>query len=258
MKTEITGGGARSECAARYLINADLPEKCGIERIRLLPIPSTRDGVYVSGTELPLSSLPSELDGKTLLVGYGLPKPLRGELAAAGIPTLDVKDDESFVLENARLTALGALCHLVLRDGRDPRDTSYGVIGYGRIGSQLVRMLLFFGARVTVFTTSEKNRLTLGELGIACADIRKEELPSDALLGLDVLVNTAPTELTYLFPDGETKGLFVCDLASGDSFPGISGVEYLPSVPSRLLGESAGLAYGRAVERYLSKIGGGV
>ena len=47
------------------------------------------------------------------------------------------------------------------------------------------------------------------------------------------------------------------DLAIKDCFDGIDGVEYLPSLPSRIFPESAGLAYARAIERHLFACGGG-
>ncbi len=256
MKTEILGGGARVECAARYLINADIP-KTDIDTVKLLPIPSTRDGVFVTGTDIELSSLVPVARKGDFFAGYGLPEHFTAMLREREIAYFDALYDESFTLENANLTAIGALSYLLSELDRAPVDLSFGVIGYGRIGRALARILLFLGADVRVFSSKKEKRLELGALGIKCSEIEEDYFDFEQLSEIDVLVNTAPTCLSYLFPDKHTGKLKVIDLASGDSFPGIFGIEYLPSLPARMFGESAGLAYGRAIERHLTKLTGG-
>lgn len=256
MKTEIIGGGARSKGAARYLTNAGIGV-CGTELVKILPIPSTRDGRKVLGTEVELSSL-AEGSGKGVLIaGYGFPPGFAALLDERGIRYFDALYDEEFTLENAELTALGVLSFLLSSMERVPQDARIGIIGYGRIGRALTRILLFHGAHLRVFTGKMENCRSLGEVGVECTRLTRDSIEPTALSGLDVLINTAPTDLSYLFPRGNTEGLRVLEVASGDSFAGVFGVEYLPSLPARLFPESAGAAYGRAIERYLSSVKGG-
>lgn len=256
METEILGGGARVECAARYLINTDIP-KADIDTVKLLPIPSTRDGIFVTGTDIELSSLANSANRGTFFAGYGLPEHFTSMLKDREIAYFDALYDEVFTLENANLTAIGTLSYILSEFERAPGDLRFGVIGYGRIGKALVRILLFLGADVCVFSSKKEKCLALGEMGIKCSAIKEEIFGFEQLSEIDVLINTAPTCLSYLFPDNNTGKIRVIDLASGDSFPGVFGVEYLPSLPARMFGESAGLAYGRAIERHLRNLTGG-
>ena len=55
-----------------------------------------------------------------------------------------------------------------------------------------------------------------------------------------------------------TVGLRIIDLASGDNFTGIEGVEKYPSIPAKMFPESAGRVWGRTIERYIvNKLKGG-
>lgn len=208
-------------------------------RIALLPIPSLRGGKPC----FPLSVVESKPDA---IVGYGLDEQTRGILASGGAAVIDCASDETFLAENAELSAAGMLCVLLNDEQRAPWELSVGIIGYGRIGSRLVRMLLSLGARVRVYSRSEEVRMRLGECGIetepgcACA----------SLDGLDLLINTAPSAVFRArkkIDDGELK---VYDLASGNNFD-CPRVEKKPSLPARFFPISAGEAWGRAVLRQL-------
>ena len=153
--------------------------------------------------------------------------------------------DEDFLLENAELTALAALGIYLTSTKRSMRDTKVGIVGYGRIGKKLTNLFLYLGATLRVFTSREGTRLDLCEWGVATAKSTKDA----DLSGLDLLINTAPAAIfdKEIIP----AGLRIIDLASGDNFPGISGVEKYPSVPAKMFPDSAGRVWGRAIERYL-------
>ena len=69
------------------------------------------------------------------------------------------------------------------------------------------------------------------------------------LSGLDVLINTAPAPI--FTKESIPEGLRIMELASGENFAGIPGVEKYPSVPARMFPYSAGRAWGKAIERHL-------
>ena len=127
------------------------------------------------------------------------------------------------------------------------REMRIGVVGYGRIGKRLTNMLLYLGASVRVFTSREDLRLDLCEYGIATAASAKDA----DLSGLDILINTAPA--TIFDKDLIPQRLRIIELASGDNFAGVAGVEKYPSVPAKMFPLSAGRAWGRAIERFLLK-----
>lgn len=247
----------RAETCARLLEESESIKR--FERVIILPIPSTKDGEYVSGCDISLEDALADADTETLVIGYGIPKDVRDELGSRGTTVCDSLLDEEFLCENGELTACAALGIILTSEKRVPADMKIGIVGYGRIGKRLMRLLLYLGARVTVYTTREDVRLELCECGVA-----SEMSIADAKLdGLDLLVNTAPAQIFDTAPDGAfPHTLRIIDLASGENFPGIETVEKYPSVPARMFPHSAGRIWFMSIERYLSPdenfdVGGG-
>lgn len=227
-----------------------LAKKCvgrSVGSITVLPVPSTRDGVHLKDSELLLASVTSGLGEGDLLIGYGIPSEQVEAVAAAGGRVYDAGSDEWFLQRNAELTAECALGILLSSSGgRALGDMSFGIVGYGRIGKRLSRLLLFLGARVRVFTTREEVRLELCEYGLGA----EMSSPDAELYGLDVLINTAPAVIfneNSAFPEN----MRVIDLASGKNFPWLDGVESYPSVPAKMFPTSSGRTLALAAMRSL-------
>ena len=90
-----------------------------------------------------------------------------------------------------------------------------GIIGYGRIGRELVRLCLFLGADVTVYTKRGEVCRDLLSLGIRAQVITSECDLSEN----DLVFNTAPeaiirSELIAALPEKTS----IIDLASGNIF----------------------------------------
>ena len=217
------------------------------DEVIILPIPSSRDGVHVSGTELLLCEVLEQIKRGSLVVGYGLARGYVSELVSRGITVWDGAEDEGFLLENARLTAEATLDILHIEGRRALSELSVGIVGYGRIGAELCRLLLFFGARVRVYTSRLSVRLELSELGIDTA-LSIEGADTD---GIDVLINTAPHPifdftLSVMPPR-------IIELASGSNFAASLSVERYPSLPARAFPETAGRVWGDSVVRWLTE-----
>lgn len=122
----------------------------------LLPLPVTRDGVTVNcpcspTCQITLDEVAALLRSNShlLLLGGILPQTL-----LCAVPDrnriLDYYEDEALVLRNAYLTAEGALMVAMQETNYALRGQSAAVIGYGRIGKLLARLLLSLGVDVTV------------------------------------------------------------------------------------------------------------
>ena len=249
MNIEIFGGGERTLAAGRIFSQSELD----IENVKIFPVPTTLDGERIVGTEKSLSDISEKINKDSFVIGYGFPKRIKEDFEGRGVRYYDGANDEDFLVENAYITAVGALRYALDTMQKIPRDTSFGIIGYGRIGSALFRLLSFFEARVRVFSRKKLTRIELGSHGIESSELIDENGVAADVSDIEMLFNTAPTDLSSLFPKKSLpSGTRVIDLASGDSFPGVVGVEYLPSLPGRMYPTSAGVAYARCAIRSLS------
>lgn len=255
MKIENYGVGERYKETLCALLDYEQSGRMppSLSRALIMPIPTSRDGVHISGSALTLDELFSDLGEGDAVFGYGIPKEKRTALESVGAHVFDAEEDEAFLSENAFLTALGTLGYILTEFDRVPGDITFGIVGYGRIGRELCRILLFFGARVRIYTSRELTRLELGECGVET--VHTDYITPLVLSSVDVLINTAPTDLSASFPDGRLHGgIRVLELASGENFPGVEGVERLMSLPGKMYARSAALAYFRAIEKYLNEV----
>ena len=214
-------------------------------RLILLPIPTTRDNIYVNGTDLTLGSLLPLFSADSTVVGYNIPPDLKEAALAVGARVFDAGEDEAFLLENARISARGALGYLLTNLTRDFAEMKLGLVGYGRIGRELLRLLLLFGAEVTVYTTRPSVALELGEAGV------KSEVLDDNtdLSELDILINTAPARL--IEESRLSERAEIIDLASGGIFEPSARLTKLASIPDSYYPETAGRLYAEAIVRFI-------
>jgi hypothetical protein len=228
------GGGRQRECAS-------ILERAPIEgRLILLPIPTTRDNKFVSGTDVRLGEIENMIDADTAVAGYRLPPGYN-----FGNRVYDGEADEDLQCKNADLTARGALGYLLSKYDRDICDLTVGVVGYGRIGSRLLRLLLLLGARAVLYT---KRRSVAEELSLIGVETRLMS-GSESYLDLDVLINTAPERLVSL--DKLQPTAAVVDLASGNAFDPDERLVKLGSLPEKLYPVSAGRIYAEAIMKFL-------
>ena len=209
-------------------------------RVILLPIPTSRDNKYITGGGVLVDEILPLIDESTCLVGYNIPTMLMGFADKSGALVYDGATDEEFLSANAELTARGTLGYLLTHTDRDLSEQNIGVVGYGRIGMRLIRLLLLFGARVTVFTRREGVTMELCEMGISASVIGEKTDYKE----LDILINTAPAKQIEenLLPEK----LPIIDLASGSIFEPSDRLTKLPSIPDRMYPKTAGRLYAEA------------
>lgn len=234
MKVFTYNEDARILAAAKHLSDAEPRDV----RVHLLPIPA-REQALLSPKAL------CEMKKGDLACGYEICAHLIAEIAARGARVLDMATDEDFVQENALLTAEATMGYL-LSEPRAPRDRYIGIIGYGRIGSALCRMLLFFGARVCVFTARPSLRASLGALGIESRPVRYEAGETVDAAGLDLIIQTAPA---HIFKKENAPSCPLWNLAAAQYIGEGVLAKTLSALPARVFYESGALALTRSVLR---------
>lgn len=167
----------------------------------VLPLPATRDGLTVwcprePDCTVPLAELRDRLaaDPRQRLWGGRLPASL-----TASLPTtqyVDYYDSESLQMGNAYITAEAALESAMELTEGTLRGSTVAVIGYGRIGKLLSRLLLALGVQVTVCARREEALLWAAAEGCHPLRLGDSTRPGGGLFplcyGHAVIFNTVP------------------------------------------------------------------
>ena len=249
MKIIRLGGGERLRVCARAVEEWSRGRDLPYESVVILPIPTTRDGVTLNGVGSSLWELFPLADRGVIFVGYGIP-PLIGErLRSLGADIYDASLDEDFLMENAKITAHGALGRIMTETDRDVSELSVGVIGYGRIGSTLSELLLFLGAKVRIFSGSEKKITALAVEGVDASSADDGDF-SD----LDILINTAPKKILTRNKEAAllSSGIRIIELASGKNFSS-DEISVMASIPDKMYPISSGRLYAKHIMRAILK-----
>ncbi len=241
MEIRLIGGGGRiRECGRILKSRLD-----GVSaKLFVLPIPTTRDNVFINSTETTVGAVIDMIDSGTVVAGYSLPDNIVKKAESVGARIFDASLDEEFLLANAKISANGALGYILTHSPKDMGDMKIGIVGYGRIGQEMSRLCLLLGAKIRLYTAREEVTLELGKMGI---DARLIEEKND-LSGLDILINTTPKRQ---IDEGDIPPhIDIIDLASGKIFEPSPRLIKLSSIPDAFYPETAGRLYAEAILRF--------
>ena len=202
----------------------------------LLPVPAfDPDGKVRGGGAV--EELLSCLREDVTVIGGNLQHP-----ALDGYSRVDLLEDPFFVAQNANITAHCALRMILHALPCIPERCPMLVIGWGRIGKCLARLLRQVGAKVTVAARKASDRAMLSALGYSSLDT----VGLDPI-GFRVIVNTVPQ---MMLQDCDTDA-YLLDLASK---PGLSGdsVVWARGLPAKLAPESTAHLIAHTVTRILT------
>lgn len=205
----------------------------------LMDVPSfSGAGVLKSGAKLEelLSLLPSGIT----LVGGNIP-----EKTVAEHPCIDLLQDAAYLYENAALTAECALRVAGEKIGFSFRDAPVLVVGWGRIGKHLCRLLRGYGARVTVLSRKAAHLAEAASLGLSA--LTPQGL-AEKIGDFRLIFNTAPGMMVPAHIAASCQSCLKIDLAS---VPGIGGADVIQArgLPGLHVPESAGKLIARTALR---------
>ena len=194
MDIAVVGGDARFAYLTRLLCScghdarAIQPMECGIPNLpkaELEELPEAKNVVM----NWPVQSgegILQRLKAGTRVYFCGLGKP--GSVPE-GIRVVDLWEDERLLLENAWLTAEGAVAAAMRGGVKALKGCHCLIIGWGRIGRALTEILVGMNVRVTVASRSQRGRNGAVERGAEC--VSTYELKK-CLRGMDVIFSTPP------------------------------------------------------------------
>ncbi len=242
LKLLLSGGSPALPYAGKILSRAGVEvvqEPSADTAVVLLPVPSFDDQGNSKGGGS-LESLLKALPKNVLILGGNLNHP-----ACQDYETVDFLQDSDYVAQNAAITA-----HCALREAMDRllvtlAEQSVLVIGWGRIGKCLARLLRGLDARVTIAARKESDRamaVALGYTAISLGEIQSRDYR--------LIYNTAPTPI---LPEEDSPALKI-DLASQKGMGG-KDVVWARGLPGKDTPESSGELIARRVLSILKEKG---
>lgn len=229
-KIAVIGGDKRQVCAIRelrdmgYTVEAvgfdsedegeekTLDEALSSASALLLPIPVLRDGklnMAFTKKKIGIDEILSRSENIPLICGGMFPDGYENE---SGGRIFDLCRDESFNIRNAVPTAEGALAVMMENTDFTVNGSRTAVVGYGRIGKALCRILRSLGSEVTAVSRSEKDLAASELAGCRAVDY-------GGFLGCvtdqQVIFNTVPFRvITAEYLTKMKKGTPIVELAS--------------------------------------------
>lgn len=203
----------------------------------LLPVPSfNKDGSIRGGGDI--NEILSQLPKTVTVIGGNL---RRSELADYEV--LDLLEDSWYLARNASITAH---CTLELALAKLPvtlEKCPVLIIGWGRIGKCLAKLLRALGACVTVAARKETHRVMAEALGYGSCTIEGIHTEKYRLI-----INTVPAMVLPSAPGTALK----IDLAST---PGIAGKDVVQArgLPGLLAPESSGALIAQTVTQWIKE-----
>ncbi len=202
----------------------------------LLDVPSfTDDGTLRGGGDF--SELLRRLPKEITIVGGNLNHP-----ALINHTIVDLLRDPEYLARNASITSECALQVAAMAMDSTFADSPILILGWGRIGKCLARMLRGMGADVTVAARKEEDRAMLSGLGYTAADITRL---ASCLPKFSLIFNTVPALILSQEDTTLSKECTLIDLASKPGIEhntvitarGLPGI-YAPRSSGKLIAET--------------------
>ena len=222
-------GYARSFLEAQGCTVASLPSSAVTHLILNVPT-FAADGRLIGGNDL--LELLDKLPQDVTVIGGNLANPILQDYS-----TQDLLRNESYLAENAAITAECALQVAFGHYNAVLRNTPVLIAGWGRIAKCLAKLLSGLGAAVTITARKEADTAIAGALGYHAVPL---ERIAPRLADYRIIFNTVPA---MVLPEQQAKlcraDCLKIDLAS---VPGISGTDVITArgLPGKLAPETAG------------------
>lgn len=226
--------------------------------IIMAPIPFSKGQIVNTPfhqAEIPMKEIFSAAHPNQIMIGGRFSHDALQFAKEAGVQAFDILEQEEMAVLNAIPTAEGAVQIAMENTKITIHDSHILVMGFGRIGKILSKILLGIGAKVSVSARKGDDLAFIRAFG--CRAVSYEKLP-DILGQMDIIINTVPnvildkSKLGLLRPD-----VLVIELASKPF--GIDAVEsrkagvnvlFAPSLP----GKAAPLTAARYIRQTMENI----
>lgn len=282
----IIGGDQRELYLADYLLSSGYSVRlCGFEKQSKLPAPNYLDpheaarGVQV--VIIPLSGLKETMQPNCkfseaapvldedffmglpaqtpVFIGWARPA-LRDLARTAGVRLIEIGEDDELAILNSIPTAEGMIYLAMEKTSITIHGSNCLVIGFGRCGFSLARMLKGMGANVMVAARKAPDLARAYEMGFETCLISELD---EAVKDKEFIFNTATAMvLTKYVLQNATRCQIILDMASGKGGTDFEAAEALcmqailvPGLPGIIAPVSAGKILARVYPRLLKENG---
>ena len=206
MKVVFVGGDLRQKYASDYLIENNIEslyipyfsegEFLWQSNVIVLPLPASADGVHLNisnnenKSKIKLLDFMSRMGENVLILGGKFSKDIKEFMVENKIRYIDYYDIEAFQIQNALLTAEGAIYYAKNRMSKSIHSSCVAVLGFGRIGKILAYLCRSQGAKTTVYARGDVDRTWSSVAGIKALKIDK--LGTGEPYKIDIIFNTIP------------------------------------------------------------------
>lgn len=207
----IVGGDRRIEALSEILYDRgfstkpfrkDLRELFSSCDVMIFPVPVSKNKITVFSSDpefdITLDDVIAESSRHSQRIIFGglFPARFSDALVQNGHTVIDIFKDEGLIYKNAVATAEGALMIAMEKTEKTIISTSFSVLGFGRIGSYLCKLIHGMGGKITVLARSEKALNEAKDLGYNAVDISSTDNVNEIVAALDssaVIFNTVPS-----------------------------------------------------------------
>ncbi|MBE3587115.1 MAG: dipicolinate synthase subunit DpsA [Thermoanaerobacteraceae bacterium] len=228
----------------------------------ILPLPGINDQGHIYSAFLDRPLILSEellaLPAPGALVVVGTARPILKEMVArANLRLVEIMKLDEVAILNSIPSAEGAIQAAMEKLPITIHGSFSLVLGFGRTGATLARMLAALGARTTVVARNPAQRARAYEMGLGTADL--SDLP--CLVGeADIIFNTIPAPVLDEHVLSRARAtVLILDLASGGGtdFEAARRLNLtallLPGLPGKVAPQTAGEILARVVPRLLAE-----
>ncbi|MEG2485083.1 MAG: dipicolinate synthase subunit DpsA [Clostridia bacterium] len=191
-KIYILGKDSRSlRLKEMYKKEEKTVDKIESAEIVVCPMPLSRNGSTVDTEDITCDQLIQMCKGKKVFSG-AISKEMKSKFEGEKIDYVDMLDLEEVAILNSIPTAEGAISIAMEMTDFTLHDSNCLVMGYGRIGKVLAKMLSGVGANVYCEARSEKDLASINVMKYM--SVRLNEL-KNCLPKMDIIFNTVPNLL---------------------------------------------------------------
>jgi len=224
----VIGGDLRQHYATEYILNNGflcssldgynkVQEQIDGAKYILLPLPFTRDNVYINDSDIKIDDfLQCDMTGKTLFLG-AIKDNMKNRLK--GINYIDYYNDDEFAKLNAIPTSEGSIECIIRNTVITICNSEVLITGYGRVAKDLAKRLKALGANITIAVRKKEQSKMARLLGYNTVNILEI---GDFSNKFDIAVNTPNayifTEKLYRMFKKDTMFLDLASAPGGFNF----------------------------------------